>query len=91
MTELLRKTLLFGVLGALCVLVINEVCVPKTIRRVLLAAAIGICFVLAMGIELGQIVQPSHTPDFSDGMLSSIGATFGILIATRVWRGGERS
>ena len=57
--------------------------------RVLLAAAFGVCFLLAMGIELGQIVQPSHTPDFSDVMLCTIGASAGMLVATRVWRGNR--
>ena len=85
-TELLRKTLLFGALGALWVRTLGEACVPHTIRRVLLAASLGVCFVLAMGIELGQIVQPSHTPDFSDVMLCTVGATAGLLIGTRVWR-----
>ncbi|MDH3719803.1 MAG: VanZ family protein, partial [Planctomycetota bacterium] len=85
-TEFLRKTLLFGVLGALWVPLAAQLNVPPIIRRLFLAGALLYCVALAAGIELGQVILPSHSPDFTDVVLCVLGAGSGMLLANYVRR-----
>jgi glycopeptide antibiotics resistance protein len=84
--EFLRKTLLFGVLGALWVPLAAQLNVPQMIRRLFMAGALLYCVALATGIELGQVILPSHSPDFTDVLLCALGAGSGMLLAHYVRR-----
>ncbi len=82
--EFLRKTLFFGGLGAVWVQLVWQLQVPPVIRRLFLAAGMVYCVALAIGIELGQVILPSHTPDFTDVLLCTLGAGLGIMLGNFV-------
>lgn len=83
-TEVLRKTLLFGVLGALLARWVDAHDLPKRVRRLFLKVAFVSCLLLGTVIELGQAFWVTHIPDVTDVMLYALGAAFGLLIAKRI-------
>jgi glycopeptide antibiotics resistance protein len=84
--QFLRKTLMFGVLGALWVPLAAHLNVTHVMRRLFLAGALLYCVILATGIEMGQVFLPSHSPDFTDVLLCTLGAGSGMLLANFVRR-----
>ena len=84
--QVLRKLLLFAPLGAL----VSQMVAPlRWPARPLAIGALFTCiFAVAMGIELGQLILPSHTADLTDALLCTIGATLGMAVALR-WTGAS--
>jgi len=86
-SNLLQKTLFFAPLGALVAVAAYRMPVPPAVRRIFLAGLLGACFAVALGIELGQVLSPRHTPDFTDAVLCTAGALAGMLVTARLLRG----
>ena len=77
--DLLSKLVLFSLLGV----VVAALTRGQSARvRLVKAAATGLG--VSLGIELGQLFQPAHTPSATDVTLGGVGAWFGATAALRV-------
>ncbi len=85
LTQLLRKTLLFSVLGYLLMRLVNPKSAASAMQRVMIAAAVLYSFGLGVGIELMQCAVSAHTPDVTDSILYTVGACLGMLVTLRVF------
>lgn len=86
-SNLLQKTLVFAPLGALLTIAAWRMPVPQAVRRIFLGGLLLACFGVAFGIELGQVLSPRHTPDFTDVILCTAGALAGMIVTVRLKRG----
>lgn len=82
-TEVFHKTLFFAPLGALLAWFV--VGLPWMWRGYAAAASIVIIIMVALGIELGQVLLPGKYPDTTDMVLESLGGLmgYGLLRAIR--------
>jgi len=85
-SNLLQKTLVFAPLGALVTVAARQMPVPQAVRRIFLGGLLLVCFGVAFGIELGQVLSPRHTPDFTDVILCTAGALVGMIVTARLLR-----
>jgi glycopeptide antibiotics resistance protein len=88
--QVLRKLLFFAPLG----LILSQAAAQFAdwrLRRFLLAVLFAASAALAMGIELGQLFQPSHVADFTDVLLCAAGAAFGMTLGARILKGITQS
>lgn len=72
LSDLLSKLVLFSLLG---VLACREFAGESRRRRLWAATASGV--MVSTIIELGQVVQPGHTPSVTDGLMGALGGWFG--------------
>jgi glycopeptide antibiotics resistance protein len=86
-SNVVQKMLLFAPLGALVTIAAHRLPVPDSVRRILLAGLLAACFAVGLGIELGQVVSPRHTPDFTDVLVYTGGALIGMVVTGRLQRG----
>ena len=84
LTQMLRKSLLFSVLGFFLMRIINPAAVSSPLRRVVVAAAVVYSFGLGVVIELVQCAIPPHVADITDSMLYGVGACLGMFITLRI-------
>jgi glycopeptide antibiotics resistance protein len=84
LSNLLQKTLFFAPLGALVTVAACRMPVPDAVRRIVLVGLLVVCFAVAFGIELGQVLSPRHTPDFTDVLLCTAGALAGMVVTARL-------
>ena len=84
LTQLVRKTLLFSILGHLLIRLVNPKSAMSPIQRVMIGAAVLYSFGLGVGIELVQCALSAHTPDITDSILYTVGACLGISVTLRV-------
>jgi glycopeptide antibiotics resistance protein len=82
-SEILRKTLLFALLGGLMALAITAAGYANAKRRASIAAAGIAGLMLALGIEALQIYLPPHIADATDAVLGGAGVLLGI--ASVLW------
>jgi len=85
-SNLFQKTLVFAPLGALITVAAWRMPVPKAVRRIFLGGVLLVCFGVAFGIELGQVLSPRHTPDFTDVILCTAGTLIGMIVTARLLR-----
>jgi len=85
-SNLLQKTLVFAPLGALVTVAARQMPVPRTVRRIFLGGLLLVCFGVAFAIELGQVLSPRHTPDFTDVILCTAGALVGMIVTAKLKR-----
>ena len=83
-SEVLRKTIMFGVFATLCTRAVLALSLPATIRRLFLVVVVLIAAGLAGAIELAQVFLPPHVPDITDVILAAIGAIVGMTIVMRL-------
>jgi glycopeptide antibiotics resistance protein len=83
-SNLLQKTLFFAPLGALVTIAAYRMPVPDAVRRIVLVGLLLVCFAVAFGVELGQVLSPRHTPDFTDVILCTAGALAGMAVTARL-------
>ena len=84
LTQMLRKTLLFSVLGFLLVKMINPAAGSVPMRRLLVAVAVLYSFGLGVAIEIVQCAMPLHIADITDSMLYGFGACLGMFVTFRI-------
>lgn len=90
-TQIVRKGLLFAILGAIFVQWIGCFKFPTGLRRLALLLLLAAGFVLGFVIEFGQLWLRQSTPDFSDVLLYTQGIAFGMAIASFVGSCGHHS
>ena len=88
--QIVRKVTLFAPLGAGLLMLAASLPVPRNMRRVAVGVGLTLGVMLATGIELGQVVIPQHTPDFTDVLICSTGVALGMGIAAWLVRLKER-
>jgi glycopeptide antibiotics resistance protein len=79
-TEVIKKTVLFGVLGMLVVLAVRRMPGPVVVRRLALLILLLAAAALGLGIELLQVALPPHVADFTDVLLYIAGIVAGIAL-----------
>ena len=87
-SDVLRKLLLFGVLGALSAITVGTIRSPRAVRWLLVGVALAGAAGVAGGIELAQVFLPPHVPDITDVIVETGGAAIGMLVALRWVRQG---
>lgn len=87
-TEILRKTMLFAVLGALWIALIHSFGLRRAARYAAISGALLYCLGLATGIEVVQAALPPRVSDITDVILYSSGAILGMVVMTRILGGG---
>jgi glycopeptide antibiotics resistance protein len=78
LTEVIHKTVFFAPLGAALAIAVF----PIRDRRARVGASVAsilLIAVVALGIELGQVLLPRKVPDSTDAVLEAIGGTLGFL------------
>lgn len=83
MVQITRKTLWYVPLGGLLAAAAKAAVLPLAIRRMFLAAALLTVSAVAVGIELGKVLVPSRTPDFTNVIFATLGGAAGMFLATR--------
>ncbi len=86
-SEMLRKFLLFVPIGGSLALAILTCPVKRRVQLIL--AGIGICLLvgLALLVEIAQAAIPRHTPDITDSVLYTLGASTGLVAVWWIrWR-----
>jgi VanZ family protein len=86
-SDVLRKVLLWGGLGALSAVAVGTIRAPRPVIWLLRGLAIAGAAGVAGGIELAQVFLPPHVPDITDVLLGTIGAAVGMVVALRVRAG----
>lgn len=85
-TELIRKVLMFGVLG-----ILNQLAATRGATRLphrgVSILLIATAFVVALTIELGQLLLARSSPCFSDTLICTVGAALGSMVVTRLSHG----
>jgi len=88
-TQMVRKLLLWGVLGAVLSQAVLRNSLPAGIRRLFLVVVFAFCAGFGAFVELVQLYYPSHTPDSTDIGLYALGSAAGIWVASGVSRQGS--
>jgi glycopeptide antibiotics resistance protein len=88
-TEFLHKTLWFAPLGALLAWTVDGL--PVRWRKAAGALAAVAAVLVALGVELGQVLLPGRIPDTTDWALESVGAIAGYLLARHLLRVAGRN
>lgn len=89
--EVARKVLLFAPLGVLLALATFSAASSASGRRLLLYLGAFLAGVVALCIELAQVVLPGHTADLTDVLLCTFGAVLGIYLTQRRMSGDTRA
>jgi VanZ family protein len=82
--EIIRKSLLFAVLGGLLSPSVRSLTASRALRRVLYGLACVWCVALGTGIEMGQAAFPPHVPDVTDVLLYTFGGLAGMFMVARL-------
>jgi hypothetical protein len=79
-SDVAKKLVLFGLFGALAMKAMRSVSLPSRLRIMagVLVALLGAG--LAFGIEILQVMLPSHFPDVTDVILGGLGAAAGAAL-----------
>jgi glycopeptide antibiotics resistance protein len=83
-TELLRKTMLFAVLGMLWIALVHAFGFRRTAKYIGIAIAFLYCLTLATGIEVAQAAFPPRVSDITDVILYTGGTILGMLVMSRI-------
>lgn len=83
MTQVIRKGVLFGLLGALVENTATAWTTTVAARRGLRVALFFLACLLSVGIELGQLWLTDATPSLSDAFVYITGILFGIVVASK--------
>jgi len=89
LASLVQQFLLFIPLGVLFVLAANPL--PARFRRLALALLLAGAWVLALGVELGQIALPHRTGALDDTFVCTLGTLTGMAAASRATKGARRA
>ena len=84
LTEIVRKIILFAVLGMMLAHLILIHRLPTQIRRSFCGIAILSCSLLGTAIELIQSCLPPHVADITDVILYTCGACIGMFVMLRL-------
>ncbi|MFN0195616.1 MAG: VanZ family protein [Planctomycetaceae bacterium] len=76
----IAKLMTFVPFGMLLAQIIGSSAIPVSMRKKLTRGALGICLLLALGIETVQIFFPPNIPDVSDVVAYTAGAWLGMLV-----------
>ncbi len=87
--DVLKKGLLFGMLGGLLAMALTRLSVPRPVRRILLGVALLAAGGVATLIELLQVFLAAHTPSSSDVILYTVAAAVGMFVTLRVVDAGR--
>jgi VanZ family protein len=90
-SDILRKTLLFGLFGGCCARALTALALPSRVRWLLAGGALVAAAGLAGAIELAQVFLPPHVPDVTDVILGAVGALAGMLVVLRMTAGAKAS
>lgn len=85
-SDVLRKLIMFGGLGALSAITVDTIRAPRAVRWLLLGMALAGAAAVATGIEIAQVFLPPHVPDITDLIVETAGAAIGMLVALRWMR-----
>jgi VanZ family protein len=85
-SDVLRKLMMFGGLGALSAITVGTIRSPRPVRWLLLGVALAGAAAVATGIEIAQVFLPPHVPDITDLIVETAGAAIGMLVALRWMR-----
>ena len=83
-SDVLRKLLLFGALGAFGAKTAAAMRLPGRITGLLSAVVVLAGAGLSLGIEIAQVVLPPHVPDITDVILGGLGAAAGVAVVSFV-------
>jgi len=83
-SEILKKGLFYGPLGAFFALAVVPLAVPRPIRRILLAGLLMVAAGIATSIEMAQVFLPPHVPDVTDVILCTAGAAVAMFVTARI-------
>ncbi|MHB8973869.1 MAG: VanZ family protein [Pirellulaceae bacterium] len=83
-SQLLKRCLLFAVLGTFLTKAVESVPASRRMRHILLAASLLAVAGLGFAIEMAQVLLLPYIPDITDVFLYVIGAAIGIVITRRV-------
>ena len=83
-SQVLKKVLFYMPLGALFVLAVAPLAVPRAIRRILLAVLLLAAAGVAAAIETAQVLLPPHVPDITDVILCTAGAAIGMFVTLQL-------
>jgi len=86
-SDILRKLMMFGGLGALSAITVGTIPSPRAVRWLFLGVALGGAAGVAGGIEIAQVFLPPHVPDITDVIVETAGAAIGMLVVLRWMRG----
>jgi VanZ family protein len=82
-SDVLRKLLMFGGLGALSAITVRTINAPRAVQWLLLAVALAGAAGVSTGIELAQVFMPPHVSDITDVLIATVSATLGMIVALR--------
>jgi glycopeptide antibiotics resistance protein len=85
LTEITRKSLLFGVLGVLWVGLIQNLAATRRSRRIWHALAWLYAVALSTAIEAVQAVFPPHVTDVTDVLIAAAGMAAGLYVGSQVF------
>lgn len=86
-TQILRKLLWFGPLGALALMASRSWTRSRMRRRRMFMLLFSAVFLLAVGIELLQLTLADHTPDLTDALACIVGAILGVTVTAFILSG----
>jgi glycopeptide antibiotics resistance protein len=83
-TQVLARVLLFCPLGAMLAMAVLPMRLPIAVQRFVLCVLLVFGSGLAFGIELGQVLQPSHVADFTEVVICAVGAGLGLFVTPKL-------
>lgn len=89
-SECLRKTMFFAPLGVLSAMAVKSLKVSHHLSIACATLFLGLACSWGIVIEMVQVYYRPHTPDITDVILYSIGATVGLVLTMRLAGSTER-